>query len=85
MEVTNRDLKRILEKLVACARKDWSIKLDGVLGSYRIAYKIPLGTTPYRLVNGKVCLFTVELEQKAYWALKLLNYDLNLASEKRKM
>ena len=35
--------------------------------------------SPYKLVYGKAC----QLEHKAYWAIKELNYDFKLAGEKR--
>lgn len=38
-EVLNREIKRILEKIVASSWKDWPLKLDEALSAYRIAYK----------------------------------------------
>ncbi|KAJ4889492.1 hypothetical protein Rs2_29240 [Raphanus sativus] len=46
-------------------------------------YKTPLGTTPFNLVYGKACHLPVELEYKAMWAVKLLNFDIKSAKEKR--
>ncbi|XP_057425713.1 uncharacterized protein LOC130719087 [Lotus japonicus] len=83
-EVSNREIKKILEKTVSSSRKDWSQKLDDALLAYRTAYKSPIGLTPFQLVYGKACHLPVELEHKAYWALKFLNFDLNLAAEHRK-
>ena len=47
------------------------------------AYKNPMGMSPYKMVYEKACHLPIELEHKAYWAVKELNYDFKLAGEKR--
>jgi len=45
--VSNRELKRILEKTIASARKDWAAKLDDALWAYRTVFKTPIGLSPF--------------------------------------
>ncbi|GKE75398.1 reverse transcriptase domain-containing protein [Tanacetum coccineum] len=80
-EVTNRAIKRILERSVGYKLKNWSKKLDDALWAFRAAYKTPTGCTPFRLVYGKACHLPVEIEHKAYWALKQCNMDLTATAK----
>ncbi|GKC93607.1 reverse transcriptase domain-containing protein, partial [Tanacetum coccineum] len=84
-EVTNRAIKRILERSVGYNPKGWSEKLNDALWAFRTAYKTPTWCTPFRLVYGKACHLPVEIEHKAHWALKQCNMDLTLASKSRLM
>ncbi|GJS17288.1 reverse transcriptase domain-containing protein [Tanacetum coccineum] len=58
-------------------------RLDEALWAFRTAYKMPLGTTPFRLVYEKACYLPVEIEHKAYRALKSCNMDLTKARANR--
>nr|GEV23953.1 reverse transcriptase domain-containing protein [Tanacetum cinerariifolium] len=85
VEVSNRGLKRVLERTVRENRASWSDKLDDTLWAFQTAYKTPIGCTPYNLVYGKACHFLIELEHKAYWALKHVNFNLQTSGDNRKV
>nr|GEU32249.1 reverse transcriptase domain-containing protein [Tanacetum cinerariifolium] len=69
VEVSNRGLKRILERMIGENRASWSEKLKDALWAFRTTYKTPIGCTPYKLV----------------WALKHVNFDLKTAGDHRKL
>nr|GFB15404.1 reverse transcriptase domain-containing protein [Tanacetum cinerariifolium] len=85
VEVSIRGLKRILERTVRENRASWSDKLDDALWAFRTAYKTPIGCTPYKLVYEKSCHLPIELEHRAYWALKHVNFDLETTGDHRKL
>nr|GEW18991.1 reverse transcriptase domain-containing protein [Tanacetum cinerariifolium] len=85
VEVSNCGLKRILERTIGENRASWSEKLDDALWAFCTAYKTPIGCTPYKRVYGKACHLPIELEHKAYCALKQANFDLAVAGDHQKV
>nr|GEX24267.1 DNA-directed DNA polymerase [Tanacetum cinerariifolium] len=85
VEVSNRGLKRILERTVGENRASWFDKLDDALWAFRTAFKTPIGRAPYKLVYGKACHLPIKLEHKAYWALKHYNFDLKTTGDHQKV
>nr|GEW65227.1 reverse transcriptase domain-containing protein [Tanacetum cinerariifolium] len=85
VKVSNRGLKRILERTVGENRASWSDKLEDALWAFRTAYKTLIGCTPYKLVYRKACHLPIELEHKAYWALKHCNFDLATTGDHKKV
>jgi transposase InsO family protein len=83
VELLNREIKSILQKTVSTTRKDWSMRLNDSLWAYRTAFKNPMGTTSFKMDYGKACHLPLELEHKAFWAVRRLNYDFKTTGEKR--
>jgi len=69
VEVSNRQIKQILERTVSRNRKDWENKLIDALWAQRTAFKIHLGTSPFRVVFSKPCHLPTELEHRAICGL----------------
>ena len=63
-EVSNLEIKKILEKTVSVTRIDWENKIDDNLWAYRTTFKTPLRMFPYKIVYGKACNLPLELEHK---------------------
>ncbi|GJV91390.1 reverse transcriptase domain-containing protein [Tanacetum coccineum] len=85
VEVSNRGLKRILERTVRENRASWSNKLDDALWVFRIAFKTPIGCR-LPVVYRKSCHLLLEFEHKGqYWALKHANFDLKTTGDHRKL
>jgi len=70
---------------VSSSRRDWAIKLNEALWAYRTAFKTPTALSPYQLIYGKACHLPVQMEHRAFWALKWLNFDSRAFIEHRKI
>ncbi|XP_042044503.1 uncharacterized protein LOC121790325 [Salvia splendens] len=84
-EVSNKEIKAILEKTANPTRKDWSRRLEDALWAYRTAFKTPIGMSPYWLVLGKMCYFPVGVEHQVFWAIKEMNLNAESGAEERRM
>jgi hypothetical protein len=76
-ETSNKQIKNILQKIVNQTGRSWKSKVGEALWSYRMAYQTLIGMPPYHL--------PIELEHKAFWAIKRWNMDLKAARTKRKI
>nr|GEZ71864.1 retrotransposable element Tf2 [Tanacetum cinerariifolium] len=84
MHFCNDQFAKVMQKFGE-NRASWSDKLDDALLAFQTAYKTSTGCTPYKLVYGKACHLPIELEHKAYWALKHANFDLKTVGDHRKV
>ena len=83
VEVSNREVKNILKKIIHTDGRDWAAKLLDALWAYRTAFKTPIEMSHFRLIYGKPCHLPVELENRAYWAIKKLNLSLDQVGKER--
>ncbi|GJU53992.1 reverse transcriptase domain-containing protein [Tanacetum coccineum] len=72
VEVSNRGLKRILERTIGENRASWSDKLDDALWAFCTAYKTPIGCTPYKLVDNLARFEDLDFPNRVYKVEKAL-------------
>ena len=83
LEVSNREVKNIVKKTIRSDGKDWAHKLPDALWTLQAAYKTPMEMSLFWLIFGKACHRPIELEHRAYWAIKKLNLSLDEARKQQ--
>ncbi|RDX95631.1 hypothetical protein CR513_21819, partial [Mucuna pruriens] len=69
-----------------CKRRHIPIeKIEDALWAYRTTYRTPLGMSYYRIIFGKACHLLVEIEHRAYWAIKRCNLAFDQEGKERKL
>jgi len=76
VEVTNRELKTTLTKVVNSSKKDWAERLVEATWTYNKTSKTTSGFTPFELLYGNNALLSIEFE---YNTLRMAaQFDLDI-------
>nr|GEV55110.1 reverse transcriptase domain-containing protein [Tanacetum cinerariifolium] len=80
-------LKRKLTEAPILIAPDWDLPFELMCDSsnFAISFKTPIGCTSYKLVYEKACHLPIELDHKAYRALKHANFDLQTAEKTKRL
>ncbi|XP_057432014.1 uncharacterized protein LOC130724743 [Lotus japonicus] len=84
-QVSNREIKKILGKMVQPNKKEWDKRLVDALSAYRTTYKALIGMPHFRLVFCRACHRLVEVENRSYLAAKCCNLSFVESGMKRKL
>jgi len=84
VEVTNRDLMRIIKKSID-RKASWYEHLDDALWAYRTSYKTRMGYISYQLIYGKNFVLPISALKEAYRTFNRLDMDLDGALKHRAM
>nr|GEV89017.1 retrotransposon protein, putative, Ty3-gypsy subclass [Tanacetum cinerariifolium] len=86
MQVTLHDKRIVMQVMLHYEAIVMQVTLhDRRIVVIRTAFKTPIGCTPYKLVYRKACHLPIELEHKAYWALKHAKFDFFIAGDHQKV
>ncbi|MCO5563575.1 hypothetical protein L7F22_017220 [Adiantum nelumboides] len=82
-ESSNKTIKTILTKIVQSEPHNWDEELQTALRSYRNAYKVTTGMTPFRMVYGSEAVVPLEFAVPSLRMAEQYNMDFNEVLKKR--
>ncbi|GKE52584.1 reverse transcriptase domain-containing protein, partial [Tanacetum coccineum] len=84
IEIVERDVKKLKRRRIPLVKVRWNSR-QGAEYTWEREDQFKTKCTPYKLVYGKAFHLPIELEHKAYWALKYCNFDLKTVGDHRKV
>ncbi|MCO5581762.1 hypothetical protein L7F22_035650 [Adiantum nelumboides] len=76
-ESSNKTIKSIMTKIVQDEPHNWDEKLQTALWAYRIAYKVTIGMTPFRMVYGTEAVIPLEFAVPSLRLAEQYDMDFN--------